>query len=503
MSLIPGLDSVGLLGGGVIGGGWAARFLLNGVDVQLYDPSPSAERQVGEVLANARRAYGKLTQGQLPAEGRLTIVATPEAAVHGVDFVQESAPERLELKQSLLARADAAAERGVVFGSSTSGLLPTRLQETMTHPERLVVGHPFNPVYLLPLVEVCGGTATAPATVQRADDVYRSVGMRPLVLSTEIDGFVADRLLEALWREALWLVNDGVATTAEIDDAIRFGAGLRWSFMGTFLTYRIAGGEAGIRHFMAQFGPTLQWPWTKLMDVPELTEELLDRIVEQSDEQAAGRSQRELEVMRDDCLVAVMQALRGSGVGAGEVLDEYQRLLYERSPKPTASAGRDLDLTGSVRIYERDVPADWIDYNGHTNDSRYLQLSSEACDAFFAWLGVDAAYLARGGSYYTVESHVTYVEQSRVGDRLYVTLQVLDHDPKRLHVFTSMYRADPTGGGGDVLVATAEHFFLHVDTVAAKAAPAEPGVLARLETVAVHHRGLARPSRAGRRVGER
>src|SRR5262245_66513922 len=141
--------------------------------------------------------------------------------------------------------------------------------------------------------------------------------MQPLVLSTEIDGFVADRLLEALWREALWLVHDGVATVEEIDDAVRFGAGLRWSFMGTFLTYRIAGGEAGMRHFMAQFGPALQWPWTKLTDVPELTDELLDRIVAQSDAQAAGRSVRELERVRDDCLVAILQALRGARLAAG------------------------------------------------------------------------------------------------------------------------------------------------------------------------------------------
>ncbi len=194
-----------------------------------------------------------------------------------------------------------------MFGSSTSGLLPTELQRDMEHPERLVVGHPFNPVYLLPLVEVVGGTATAAASIDRAVDVYRSVGMRPLVVRKEIDGFVADRLLEALWREALWLVNDGVATVSEIDDAIRFGAGLRWSFMGTFLTYRIAGGEAGMRHFMEQFGPALQWPWTKLMDVPELTGELLDRLVDESDEQAGGRSIRELEALRDDCLVAVIQ----------------------------------------------------------------------------------------------------------------------------------------------------------------------------------------------------
>ncbi len=314
-SPIPGLDRVGLLGGGVIGGGWAARFVLNGVDVDLYDPDPDAARKVGEVFDNARRAYDRLTDVPRSAEGALRFVDTPDEAVAGADFVQESAPERLALKQGMLAGASRAAGASVVFGSSTSGLLPTDLQRDMEHPERLVVGHPFNPVYLLPLVEIVGGAATDSTAIDRAVDVYRSIGMRPLVVRKEIDGFIADRLLEALWREALWLVNDGVATVSEIDDAIRFGAGLRWSFMGTFLTYRIAGGEAGMRHFMEQFGPALQWPWSKLTDVPELTSELLDRLVAQSDDQADGQSIRELEALRDDCLVAITQALRGDAWG--------------------------------------------------------------------------------------------------------------------------------------------------------------------------------------------
>jgi carnitine 3-dehydrogenase len=336
-SPIAGLDRVGLLGGGVIGGGWAARFVLNGVDVLLYDPDPDAARKVGEVLDNARRAYDRLTDVPRPIEGTLRFVSTPDEAVAGADFVQESAPERLALKQAMLADASRAAAASVVFGSSTSGLLPTELQRDMAHPERLVVGHPFNPVYLLPLVEVVGGAATNGAAIDRAVDVYRSVGMRPLVVRKEIDGFIADRLLEALWREALWLVNDGVATVSEIDDAIRFGAGLRWSFMGTFLTYRIAGGEAGMRHFMEQFGPTLQWPWSKLTDVPELTPELLDRLVHESDEQAGGSSIRELEALRDDCLVAVIHGLRtvgdGAGFGAGETLADYERLLADRADR--------------------------------------------------------------------------------------------------------------------------------------------------------------------------
>jgi carnitine 3-dehydrogenase / betainyl-CoA thioesterase len=332
VTAIGGLGSVGLLGAGVIGGGWAARFVINGVDVKVFDPDPDAPRKLDEVVANARRALPRLVSVPLPAEGRLSVVATPEAAVAGVDFVQESAPERLDVKQDLLATADAVADPDVVFASSTSGLRPTLLQATMKHPGRLVVGHPFNPVYLLPLVEVCRGERTAPAAAARAADVYRSVGMRPLLLDQEIDGFVADRLLEALWREALWLVNDGVATVSQVDDAIRFGAGLRWSAMGTFLVYRMAGGEAGMRHFVAQFGPALQWPWTKLTDVPELTDELLDRLVEQSDEQVRGRSIGELEALRDDCLVAVMRGLRDVGFGAGEVVADYERMLLARPP---------------------------------------------------------------------------------------------------------------------------------------------------------------------------
>lgn len=493
MSPIPGLSRVGLLGGGVIGGGWAARFLLNGVDVKLFDPDPDAPRKVGEVVANARRAITKLVMPALPTEGTLTFVASPEEAATDVDFVQESAPERLEVKQDLLRRASTAAGPDTVFGSSTSGLLPTLMQHGMRHPERLVVGHPFNPVYLLPLVEVCGGEQTSAAAADRAAEVYASIGMRPLRLHKEIDGFVADRLLEALWREALWLVNDGVATAEQIDDAIRFGAGLRWSFMGTFLVYRIAGGEAGMRHFMAQFGPALKWPWTKLMDVPELTDELLDRIVHQSDLQAGDQTIRQLEVLRDDCLIAVMQGLRTVGYGAGEVLDDYERQLFDRSTRTSS----DVDLAVPLRLYDRTVPTEWVDYNGHTNDSRYMQLSSEAGDRFLRFIGMDADYLASGRSFFTVESHINYIAQSRAGDHLYVTVQLLSHDQKRLRLFTAMHRADD-----DSLVATAEHMMLHVDTTTDRASPADPAILARLAQIAEHHDQLPAPRNAGRAIAQ-
>ena len=454
------VERVGLLGGGVIGGGWAARFLLNGCDVRLYDPDPDATRNVEAMLANARRAYAQLTLAPLPPEGSLTAVSTPEEAVAEAEFVQESAPEREALKRDVLLAADAAAPADVVIASSTSGLLPSRLQAGMAHPERFVVGHPFNPVYLLPLVEVCGGADTAPEAAERAAAIYRAAGMHPLVLRREIDGFVADRLLEALWREALWLVHDDVATVAEIDDAIRYGAGLRWAFMGTFLTYRVAGGEDGMRHFVEQFGPTLDLPWTKLVDVPDLNDGLVDKLISQSEAQAGGRSIGDLERLRDDCLVAVIQGLRAHGSGAGAVLADYERGLLDGAPQ-----GRPL-------MHEARVPAGWVDYNGHVHESRYLQLFGDATDALLRHLAVDV----QRGSYFTVETHLSHLREMNGGDRVRVTTKVLTHDDKRLRLFHELVR-------DDTVLATAEQLLLYVDARERRARPAPDEVLERLAAI--------------------
>jgi carnitine 3-dehydrogenase len=482
--------AVGLLGGGVIGGGWAARFLRNGVDVRVYDPDPRAAEKVAAVLEHSRRSWSKLTLAPLPAEGRLDVVGSVEDAVEGADFVQENAPEREPLKRELLARADRAAGAGAVFCSSTSGLRPSLLQADMDRPGRFAVGHPFNPVYLLPLVEVCGGERTDPDTLERAAAVYRSVGMEPLVLRAEIDGFIADRLMEAMWREALWLVADDVATAAEIDDAVRLGAGLRWSFMGSFLTFRAAGGEEGMRHFMAQFGPALRWPWTKLTDVPELTDELVDKIVAQSDEQAAGRSVRELEQLRDDCLVSVLQALRANRYGAGAVLERHERQLFAAAGAP-ADGG--LDTSAPLALHEATVAPEWVDYNGHAHESRYLQVVGDTTDALLAALGIDAAYLDEVGSYFTVETHLSHLRAASAGDRLRATTQVLGCDEKRLHVFHSLLR-------GDEVVATAEQMLLHVSARTGRAGPAGDAVLARAREIAAAHAALPRPDGAGRRI---
>lgn len=320
------------IGGGVIGAGWIARLVLNGIDVAVFDPDPEASRKVGEVMENARRAYRQMAPEGLPVEGRIDHCQTLAEAVANADFIQESVPERLDLKHKVLAEIDAYAPSSALVGSSTSGIKPTDMASAMTvHPERLVVAHPFNPVYLLPLVEVVGGEKTSLSFIDKAKALYASIGMKPVVVRKEIEAFVGDRLLEAMWREALWLIKDGVCTVGELDDIMRYSFGLRWAQMGMFQVYRIAGGEAGMRHFMAQFGPCLSWPWSKLTDVPEFNDELVDLIATQSDQQSGGYSIRELECIRDDNLVAILEALGkhddGRGWGAGELHNEYVRRL--------------------------------------------------------------------------------------------------------------------------------------------------------------------------------
>ena len=312
------------VGCGVIGAGWIARLRLSGVDVCAYDPAPNAGAVIDEVHANALAAWGEL--GLEPSTiGSLTMCTSIAAAVAGAALVVESVPERLDLKHATLSTIDAAAPDDAIIASSTSGFRPSVLAEPLAHPERLVVGHPFNPVYLLPLVEVVGGERTCAAVVDRAMSIYRSLGMHPLRVRAEIDAHIADRLLEAVWREALWLVNDGIATTEEIDDAIRYGFGLRWAQMGLFETYRIAGGLGGMRHFIGQFGECLAWPWTKLMDVPELTDELIDTIADQSDQQSGHLTVRELERIRDRNVAAMMLALERNDWGAGRVVADMRR----------------------------------------------------------------------------------------------------------------------------------------------------------------------------------
>ena len=319
-----------VIGTGVIGAGWAARALAWGMDVIAWDPSPGWQARLRESVENAWPALSRLGLHAGAGLDRLHLADSLAEACAAADFIQESAPERLALKRTLHARIDAEADADVIVASSTSGLLPTDIQADCRHPGRLVVGHPFNPVYLLPLVEVLGGSRTAHDSIDRAMAFYRNIGMHPLRVRTEIEGFLSDRLQEALWREILHLINDDVATTEELDAAIVYGPGLRWAFMGTCLSFHLAGGDAGMHDFMKQFGPALKLPWTKL-EAPELTDELIDKMAAGTRQQAAGRTVKELQRLRDDCLIAIMQALRRYEIGAGKTLAENEaRRLGDR-----------------------------------------------------------------------------------------------------------------------------------------------------------------------------
>ena len=524
------VKTLGLLGTGVIGGGWAARALHFGIDVLAADVKPEMEGWIRGAVENAEGALSRLTFAPLPPKGTLHFTTDLTAMAGKVDFIQENIPEQLELKQRVLAEVSHHARPDVVIASSTSGLMPSDLQRDMQAPERLLVGHPFNPVYLLPLVELVGGSKTSPEAIEAASRFYTAIGMHPLKVRREIPGHLTDRLQEALWREILHLVNDGVATTGELDESIIYGPGLRWAAMGTNLIYHLAGGEPGMRHMLRQFGPCLKWPWTKL-EAPELTEELIDKMVEGTQAQAKGRSIREIERLRDDYLVAIQQVLRQFNIGAGSTLRAVEERLYEQNAAQArvavggevgagaggdavrgadAGADRSTDVAAgrggsagdgdsggqALRLVETQVRPEWVDYNGHMTDSRYLQVFGDATDALFRTVGVDDAYRRSGRALYNVESHVTHGAEAKVLEPLYVLTRLLSVDDKRVHLFHALHRRRD-----DALVATGEQMYLHVDTNAGKASLMDAVVREKLEKVRASQSGLAPPAQAGRHVG--
>ncbi|MFI7290393.1 3-hydroxyacyl-CoA dehydrogenase NAD-binding domain-containing protein [Streptomyces anulatus] len=298
---------VACVGAGVIGGGWAAHFLARGYDVTAWDPAPDAAVRLRRLIAAAWPALEQLGLADGASQDRLTVTATLEEAVADAQFVQESAPEKLDLKRDLLARLDTAAPAGTVIASSTSGYPMTDMQTEAADPGRLVVGHPFNPPYLIPLVEVVGGERTAPAAVDWASRFYAVAGKSVITMNREVPGFIANRLQEALWREALHMVANGEATVAEIDASITEGPGLRWAVMGPMLTFALAGGEGGMAHMLDHFGPSLKSPWTRL-EAPELDRALYEAVVAGCEEAADGRSIADLAAERDRGVIDVLRA---------------------------------------------------------------------------------------------------------------------------------------------------------------------------------------------------
>ena len=484
-------QTAAIIGGGVIGGGWAARFALNGWNVRIFDPDPASPRKTEAMLANARRALPGVTDVALPPEGTVTHCASIAEAATDCALIVEAVPERLEIKQKVYAEIEAVNETGII-ASSTSGIMPSDLQAGMTHPGRLIVGHPFNPVYLLPLVELVAGDKTDPQHIEKAKEIYASLGMRPLHCRVEIEGFLSDRLQEALWREALWLLKDGVATAEELDVAIAYGPGLRWAQMGTMQTFHLAGGEGGMRAMLAMFGPCLKWPWTKLMDVPELTDDFVEMVGDQCDTQSGTLTPHDLEKIRDGNLVGIIRALKANDWGAGRTALGHDLALASDSGLDAPADSRDaakLVLTG-----HRTVPLDWTDYNGHMTESRYLNAFADATDRFMQIIGCDAAYISSGGSYFTAETHIRHLDEVHAGTVIEITTQVIAGAGKKMHLWHEM-RA------GDRLLATGEHFLLHVSLDSRKPSSPATHIEAALSRFAKGHADLPKPDGLGRWVG--
>jgi carnitine 3-dehydrogenase len=486
------VKTLGLLGTGVIGGGWAARALHFGIDVIAADVKPEMEDWIRGAVDNAEPALSKLTFAPLPPKGKLSFTTDAREMAKVADFIQENIPEQLALKQRMLAEVSRYAAADVIIASSTSGLMPTDLQRDMVAPERFLVAHPFNPVYLLPLVELVPGAKTSKETVEASAKFFTYIGMHALRVRHEVPGHLTDRLQEAMWREILHMVNDGVATTGELDESIIYGPGLRWAAMGMNLIYHLAGGETGMRHMLAQFGPALKWPWTKL-EAPELTEQLIDRMVEGTQEQAAGRSIRELERLRDNYLVAIQQVLRQFDIGAGSTLRKLEERLYK-----DATAGQSGGSDRGLLRFDTAVRSEWVDYNGHMSDFAYGLVFGEAMDALYRSVGIDDETRKSGNMFYTVESHVRHLGEAKAGEPLYCTTQILALDEKRLQVFHRLYRRRD-----DTPIASAEQIHLHVDNTRPKAVAMDPRLRAKLGSLHEAHAAHGRPEEAGKAVGSR
>lgn len=302
------------IGAGPIGGGWSAHFLARGYDVTAYLHDVS---ETDAFMSIVNTAWGSLTELGL-AKGasldRLRIVTDLNEALEGTEFVQESGPERLDIKQALYAKMGAILPTSVVIGSSTSGLMMSDIQADCPTPERTVIGHPFNPPYLLPLVEIVGGKKTDPQAVAWAGKFYEIAGKAPLMMKKEIPGFVATRLQEALWREALHMVANGEATSEDIDIALMNGPAPRMVSQGQCMAFHVACGEGGMATNLDQFGPALKLPWTRL-EAPELTKDLRDRMVDGCNAVAGDRHFEDMAAQRDREIVAVLRALRQSRLG--------------------------------------------------------------------------------------------------------------------------------------------------------------------------------------------
>jgi len=301
------IRTVAVIGTGVIGASWAAKFLSAGLDVVAWDPDPDMATKLEAAIDVHWEVLERIGLAPGASRARLSIAADPAECAAGADFVQESGPEVEQLKVELFARLDAAADADVVIASSSSGLLPSVIQRECAHPERVLVGHPFHPAHLVPLVEVVPSQLTAPAAVDVAMGFYTAIGKRPIHVRTELPGHVTNRLQAALWREAYWLVSTGAASVADIDTAISAGPGLRWALLGPFATQHLSGGDAGIAHVLEHLGPPMV-AWWETFETPAWTEELRARVIAGVDAELVGIDQRAMVAERDELLERLLIA---------------------------------------------------------------------------------------------------------------------------------------------------------------------------------------------------
>jgi len=301
------IERVAVIGAGTIGASWATLFLAQGLEVAVYDPAPDNERKVRAFIAGAWPTMARLGLAERADPARLRFHADPAEAADGMPFVQESGPENLAAKQALFARMEQGLAGDAIVASSTSGLLPSDLQAGRVGPERYLVAHPFNPPHLMPLVELVGGRATDPAVLERAVAFYRAVGKRPVTIRREMRGHVANRMQVALYREAIHLALEGVASIEDIDAAIAYGPGLRWAIMGPHMLHHLAGGDGGLRHLLEHIGPGIETWWNDL-GRPDLSPEVIDRLVEMF-ERDEHRPIREIAAERDALLLGLLENL--------------------------------------------------------------------------------------------------------------------------------------------------------------------------------------------------
>ena len=304
--MLSSIDKIAIIGTGVIGSGWTLRLLAKKKEIYVFEPSIKQKKFLLDEIKRTTKSLKNFYKISTISTKKLYFKKTIRDAVKDVDLIQENVPENEKIKKKIVKEISKWSKPNAIIASSSSGLLPSRIQSACKNPARFIIAHPFNPVYLLPLVEIVKGKKTKLDFLKKSEIFYRSLGMIPLIVKKEVEGYLSDRLQESMWRESLHIINENIASTDDLDKAIIHGPGLRWSLMGTFLTFHLAGGKKGMRHMLNQFGPSLKLPWTKLK-APKLTKKLSNRIIKGTKKQSKGKSIKELTTIRDNFLIDLLK----------------------------------------------------------------------------------------------------------------------------------------------------------------------------------------------------